>query len=133
MLYKLVSVVLVVLLLHASVTAQQLQSSTQSIAKMQQTLRTAQEKDKTVKVTLNRKIENRNKLKGRVSEISDTGFTLIEQQTEKSMVLDYADVRHVSGMGMSRAAKVAIGIGIGIVAFMGVGIAVCYARGPCRD
>lgn len=133
MLYRLLSVVLVVALVHGSVTAQESQSTAQPVSKMQQILRKAQEKDKPVKVTLNRRIENRNKLTGRVSEISDTGFTLTEEQTGRPMVLSYEDVRQVSGKGMSKGAKVAIGIGIAVVAFIGVGIAVCYARGPCRD
>ncbi len=58
MLYKVLSVVLVVFLVHGTVTAQALQSSDQAVSKMQQILRKAQEKDKPVKVTLNRKIEN---------------------------------------------------------------------------
>ena len=133
MLYKVLSVVLVVVLVHGSITAQKLQSTAQPVSKMQQILRKAQEKDKPVKVTLNRKIENRSKLTGRVSEISDTSFTLIEQQTGRPMVLAYEDVRQVSGKGMSKGAKIAIGIGIGVAAYIGVGVAVCYARGPCRD
>ena len=133
MLYKALSLVLVVVLVHSSVTAQEQQSSTQPVAKMQQILRKAQEKDKAVKVTLNRKIDNRNKLTGTVSEISDTDFTLTDQQTGKTMKLAYEDVRHVTRKGMSKGAKVAIGIAVGAAAFIAVAVAVCYARGPCRD
>ena len=77
MIFKMISIVLVAALLHDSIAAQtQPQSPTQTVTKMQQVLRKAQEKGKAVKVTLNRKIDNRNKLTGKVSEISDTGFTL---------------------------------------------------------
>lgn len=132
MLHKFLSAVLVVVLINGSMVAQELQSSTQAVSKMQQILRKAQEKDKPVTVSLNRKVENRNKLTGKVSEISDTGFTLIEQQTGKPLVLAYEGVRQVSGKGMSTGAKVAIGIGIGVAASIGAGLAVCYSRGQCR-
>lgn len=132
MLYKALVVALVAVLVQGSVTAQQLQSSTQSVSKIQQTLRRAQQKDKAVKVTLNRKIDDRDKVMGTVSEISDAGFTLIERQAGKPITLAYEDIRQVSMEGMSKGAKIALGIGIGVASFIGVGVAVCYARGPCR-
>jgi hypothetical protein len=59
MLYRGISLALVVVLLHGSVAAQaQPQSPTQTVAKMQQVLHKAQGKDKAVKVTLNKKMDN---------------------------------------------------------------------------
>lgn len=113
MLYRAISLALVVVLLHGSVAAQgQPQSPTQTVAKMQQVLHKAQEKDKAVKVTLNKKIDNQSKFTGKVSEISDTGFTLTDQKTGKPMKLAYAYVQQISQKGMSTGAKIAIVVGV---------------------
>ena len=57
MFYKAISLVLVAVLVHGSIAAQdQSQSPQQTVDKMQQILHKAQEKGKAVKVTLNRKI-----------------------------------------------------------------------------
>lgn len=75
MLYRAISLALVVVLLHGSVAAQvQPQSPPQTVAQMQQALHKGQTKDKAVKVTLKRKIDNQRKFSGKVSEISNTGF-----------------------------------------------------------
>lgn len=133
MFYRAISLVLVAVLVHGSIAAQdQSQSPPQPVAKMQQVLRKAQEKDKAVKVILNKKIDNQSKLTGKVSEISDTGFTMTDQQTGKPMKLAYEDVRQVNQKGMSKGSKVAIGIAVGAAAFIGVGLLVCYANGFCR-
>jgi len=100
---------------------------------MQQVLRKAQEKDKAVKVILNKKIDNQSALTGKVSEISDTGFTMTDQQTGKPMKLAYEDVRQVNQKGMSKGSKIAIGIAVGAVAFTLVMVVACVAAGPCRD
>jgi hypothetical protein len=134
MFYRAISLVLVAVLVHGSIAAQdQPQSPLQTVAKMQQALHKAQEKDKAVKVILNKKIDNQSKLTGKVSEISDTGFTMTDQQTGKPMKLAYEDVRQVNQKGMSKGSKVAIGIAVGAAAFLAVGVVVCFAAGPCRD
>ncbi len=130
---KMISAVLAAALLHGSIAAQDQPQSPQNMTKMQQVLRKAQEKDKPVKVILNRRIDNQTKFTGKVSEISDTNFTMIDQQTGKPMKLAYEDVRQVSQKGMSKGSKVAIGIAVGAAAMIGVGLVVCYAQGPCRD
>jgi len=131
MFYRAISLVLVAVLLHSSIAAQTSSSPTQSVAKMQQVLRKAQEKDKAVKVILNRKIDNQKKLIGKVSHISDTGFVLTDQKTGTTKQLAYADVQQVNRKGMSKGSKIAIGIAVGAAAFLAVG-AVCYAAGPCK-
>jgi hypothetical protein len=98
---------------------------------MQQVLRKAQEKDKAVKVILNKKIDNQKKIIGKVSDISDTGFVLTDQKTGTTKQLAYEDVRQVNQKGMSKGSKVAMGIAVGAAALITVGL-VCYAAGPCK-
>ena len=109
MFYKAVSVALVAVLLHGSVAAQdQTQSPPQTIAKMQQVLHKAQEKGKAVKVTLNKKIDKQRKFGGKVGEISDTGFTLIDHETGKHTKLAYEDVQQIKQKGVSKVLIVVI-------------------------
>jgi hypothetical protein len=131
MFYRGISLVLVAVLLHSSIAAQTSSSPTQSVAKMQQVLRKAQEKDKAVKVILNKKIDNQKKIIGKVSDISDTGFVLTDEKTGTTKQLAYEDVRQVNQKGMSKGSKVAIGIAVGAAALITVGL-VCYAAGPCK-
>lgn len=134
MFYRAISLVLVAVLVHGSIAAQdQSQSPPQTVAKMQQVLHKAQEKDKAVKVTLKKKIDNQKKFSGKVSDISDTGFTLTDQKTGTTKTVAYADVQQVNPTGMSKGSKVAIGIAVGAAALLTVGVVVCYAAGPCRD
>jgi len=116
MLSRVVSLAFIVVLLHTSIAAQALpQSTAQTLAKMQEVLHKAQDRDKAVKVTLREKIDNQRKFNGRVSEISDTSFTLNDQKTGKTMKFSYADVQQISQKGMSKGAKIAIGVVAGIV------------------
>ena len=133
MLSKMVSVALVSLLLHGSIAAEtQSQSASQPLMKMQQVLHRAQEKDKVVKVTLNKKIDNQAKFMGKVSEISDTNFTLIDSKSGKPTKLAYADVLQVKQKGLSKGAKIAIGIGVGVAVAIAVSVAACYGSGVCK-
>jgi hypothetical protein len=132
MISKIISVILVAALLHGSMAAQD-QSPPQTVAKMQQVLRKAQEKDKAVKVILKKKIDNQTKFTGKVSEVADASFTMADQQTGKPMKVAYEDVRQVNQKGMSKGAKVALGIAIGVGAAIGVGLVACYSQGYCRD
>jgi RimP C-terminal SH3 domain len=114
MLYKAMSLALVAALLHGSLAAQdqKLQPPRQTVAQMQQLLRQAQEKDKAVKVTLNNKIDNQKKFSGTVTDISDTGFTLSDQKTGKTMKFAYSEVKEVNRKGMTRGDKIATGVAI---------------------
>jgi hypothetical protein len=134
MFYRLISLVLVAVLLHGGVAAQdQPQSPRQTLAKMQQVLHSAQQKNKAVRITLSKTIDNKTKLVGKVSEVSDTSFTVTDQKTGNPTKLVYEDVREVKQKGMSKGSRIALGIGIGAAAFIAVGVIVCYASGPCRD
>jgi len=133
MISKTISVLLISVVLHSGIAAQTLSSPTQDVAKMQQVLRRAQERGKSVTVTLTRKIYNKTKLTGKVSEVSDTSFTLANQQTGNATSLTFEDVRQVKQKGMSKGKKVALGVGIGAGIFFAVGIISCFASGLCRD
>ena len=124
MFYRAVSVLLVAVLVHGSIASQDQPLSPQrTVAKMQQVLRKAQEKDKAVEVILNKKIDNQKKVIGKVSDISDTGFVLTDQKTGTTKQLAYADVREVRQKGLSRGAKIALGVVGGVVvAFVVVAI-----------
>jgi ABC-type uncharacterized transport system YnjBCD substrate-binding protein len=128
---KTIASILIAVLLHGSLAAQTpAQSSVQSTAKMQQVLRKAQEKDKAVKVILNKKFDNQNEFSGKVSDISDTGFVLTDQKTRTTKKLAYEDVQQVKQKGMSKGAKILIVSAVVVGAAIGIGVAVaCSAEG----
>jgi Na+-transporting NADH:ubiquinone oxidoreductase subunit NqrC len=110
MISKTIAVVLVCVLLHTSVAAEdQSQSQTQTVDKMQQVLHKAQERNKPVKVTLRKKIDNQRKFTGRVVEISDAEFAIADQKSGKAMTFKYDDVQQVGQTGMSTGTIITIG------------------------
>ncbi len=116
MISKVISVVLAAALLHGSIAAQdQPQSAQQTIAKIQRVLRKAQEKNKAVKVTLNKKIHNQNKFSGKVGDISDTGFIVDDEKTGIATTLAYSDVKEISQKGLSTAVQIVIVAGVVVV------------------
>ncbi len=127
MFYKMIAVVLVAALLQGSVAAQdQSQSPLQTPAQMQQVLHKAQKKDKSVKVILNKKINNQNKLSGRVSGISDTSFVVDDEKSGTATTVEYSDVRKVSQRGLSTSMQIVIVVAVvvGVV----VAVAPLYIR-----
>jgi cytochrome bd-type quinol oxidase subunit 1 len=127
MFYRAISLVLVAVLLHGSIAAQdQTQSPPQTVARMQQVLRKAQQKDKAVKVALKKRIDHQKKFSGKVSDISDTGFVVADQKTGKTQKLAYEDVQEITPKGMPKAAEIAIGVGI----LVGVVAAIFWALYP---
>jgi hypothetical protein len=133
MLYKTVSLALVVLLLHGSIVAQaQPQSPAHTAAQMQRVLRMAQEKNKAVKVTLKKMIDNQTTFSGNVSDISDTGFVLVNQKTQATKTFAYEDVQQVKQKRMSRGAKILIVslVVVGGVIAMGFAVACNVDGGP---
>jgi hypothetical protein len=128
MIHKMIAVVLIAVLLHGSLIAQtQLQTPVQTQADMQSVLRKAQENDKAVKVTLNQEIGNQRKLSGKVSEVSDASFTLIDQKTGRAVKLDYANIRQVKRKGMSK------GLTITLIVIAGVIVGAVVAARPWRS
>ena len=133
MLYKAIALGLAAVFLNASIAAQnQPQSPSQSVANMQQVLNKAREKDKVVKVILNKKIDNQTKFSGKVIEISDSGFVVTNEKTRAAQRLAYEDVRQVKRQGLSKAAKILIvsGVVVGTVVGLGVALACHSDAGP---
>ena len=132
LLYKMIAVALIPMLLQANLLSQTGHQDLQTPAKMQEIARKAQEKDKTVKVTLLTTIDNQRKLSGKVSDISDTGFTLTDQKTLRTMHVAFTDVQEVKQKGMSRTAKILIvsGIVVGVVVGLGFALACSSEGGP---
>ncbi len=93
MLYKAISLALAAVLLHSSIAAQdQPQFPPQTVAKMQQVLHKAQEKDKVVKVILNKKIDEQRKFSGKVLSVvhgflgeEDEAITILERLFEERL------------------------------------------------
>jgi hypothetical protein len=131
MFYRAVSVALVAVLLHGSIAAQdQAQSPPQTVAKMQQVLHKAQEKDKAVKVSLKKTIDNQKEFSGKVSDISDTGFVVTDQKSGATKKFAYEDVQQVNQKGMSKGAKILIVSLVVVGAAIGIGFSVaCSAEG----
>ena len=133
MLYKAIALGLVAVLLKGSLAAQDHpQSPSQTVANLQQVLNQAREKDKAVKVILNKKIDNQTKFCGKVSEISDSDFVVTNEKTGTTKRLSYEDVRQVKHQGLSKAAKILIVSGVVVGTVVGVGVALaCHSdAGP---
>ena len=129
--HKIISLVLVALLLHGSIVAQnQSQAFSQTAAKMQRVLHKALEKNRAVKVTLRKAIDHQETVVGTVGDISDKGFVVIDHKTQITRSFTYEEVQQVKQKGMAKGAKFLI---IGLVAVGGLiamGFAVaCNAEG----
>jgi hypothetical protein len=131
MLYKMIASVLVAVLLHGSLIAQtQPQSPVQTPPTMQQVLRKAQGKNKAVKVTPKKTIDNQKNFSGKVSDISDTGFVVTDQKSGATKKFAYEDVQQVSQKGMSKRTKILIVSLVVVGTAIGLGFAVaCSAEG----
>ena len=70
------------------------------------------------------KMRDGSQKKGRITQTSENGFTVIDDKTGSRAEIAYADVSNVEGRGMSKTKKTLIGVGIGAVAFMAL---VAYA------
>lgn len=113
MISKIICIAVMIALVDSSVIAQEYnQPASQKTAQMQQVLRTAQAKDKTVIVTLKKKIGKVRRFCGRVSQVSDVGFVLTDQGSGATTDFSYADVREVRRKGLPKSADIAIGVGI---------------------
>lgn len=119
MISKIISAVLVAALLSGSIAAQeQALVPPQTVAKIQHVLRKAQEKNKSVKVRLNKNVNNQNKLSGRVSGISDTGFVIDDEKSGRATTVAYSDVQEISQKGLTTATQIVIvaAVVVGVVA-----------------
>ena len=70
------------------------------------------------------KLRNGSEVRGRITQTSDNGFTVVEDKSGSRTDIAYADVSNVEGRGMSKTKKTLIGVGIGAGVFIA---AVAYA------
>ena len=63
------------------------------------------------------KLMNGAEVKGYVSKIEETSFTVTDKKTGQTTAVLYADVQKIQGPGLSNGNKILIGIGAGVVAF----------------
>jgi len=70
------------------------------------------------------KLRSGSEVKGRITQSSENGFTVIEDKSGHSTQIAYADVSNVEGRGMSKTKKTLIGVGIGAGIFIAL---VAYA------
>jgi hypothetical protein len=108
MMFKTVATVLVCVVAHSNLIAET-QSQAQTVAKVQQVLHKAHEKNKAVKVSLLKKKGGPHKFTGRVVTISDTDFAISDQKSGQTMSIRYEDVQQVSQAGMSTGTIITIG------------------------
>ena len=70
------------------------------------------------------RLRSGSQVKGRITQTSDNGFTVIEDKSGSRTEIAYADVSNVEGRGMSKTKKTLIGVGIGVGVFIAL---VAYA------
>ena len=63
------------------------------------------------------KLRDKTKLKGYISQISQNGFVIVEDNTNTPVEVSYSQTKQVKGNNLSTGAKIAIGIGIGVALF----------------
>ena len=63
------------------------------------------------------KLRSGSEVKGRITQSSPDGFTLVEDKSGSTTQIAYADVSNVEGRGMSKTKKTLIGVGIGFAIF----------------
>lgn len=56
------------------------------------------------------------KIKGKITQADDSGFTFVESETNRSSVIAYSDTRKVKGTGWPTSAKIGIGVGVAAAA-----------------
>jgi len=70
------------------------------------------------------KLRSGSEVKGRITQSSENGFTVVEEKSGSSTQIAYADVSNVEGRGMSKTKKTLIGVSIGAGIFIAL---VAYA------
>jgi sRNA-binding regulator protein Hfq len=74
------------------------------------------------------KLANGTEVKGCVSKIEETSFTVTDKKTGQTTIVAYADVQKVQGPGLSKGGKIAlVAIGVGVVVLVAIGVAVGHA------
>jgi hypothetical protein len=64
------------------------------------------------------KLVNGSEVKGYISKIEETSFTVTDKKTGQATTVPYADVHKIRGPGLSKGDKILIGVGVGVVVFV---------------
>ncbi len=63
------------------------------------------------------KLANGAEVKGYISKIEETSFTVTDKKTGQTTTVPYADVQKIRGPGLSKGDKILIGVGVGVAVF----------------
>ena len=63
------------------------------------------------------KLANGTEVKGYISKIEETSFTVTDKKTGQTTAVLYADVQKIQGPGLSKGDKILIGVGVGVAVF----------------
>jgi hypothetical protein len=64
------------------------------------------------------KLVNGSEVKGYISKIEETSFTVTDQRTGKTTTVPFGDVQKIQGLGLSKGDKILIGVGVGVAVFV---------------
>jgi hypothetical protein len=64
------------------------------------------------------KLVNGAEVKGYVSKIEETSFTVTDKKTGQTTAVLYAEVQKIQGPGLSKGDKILIGVGVAVVVFV---------------
>jgi hypothetical protein len=60
------------------------------------------------------KLVNGSEVKGYISKIEETSFTVTDKKTGQTTTVPYGDVQKIRGPGLSKSDKILIGVGVGV-------------------
>ncbi len=63
------------------------------------------------------KLANGAEVKGYISKIEETSFTVTDKKTGQNTAVPYGDVQKIQGPGLSKGDKILIGVGVGVAVF----------------
>jgi hypothetical protein len=73
-------------------------------------------------------LANGTEVKGYISKIEESSFTVTDKKTDQTTTVPYADVQRIGGPGLSRGGKIAlVAVGVGVVVLVAIGVAVGHA------
>jgi hypothetical protein len=68
------------------------------------------------------KLRSGSKIKGRITQAGENGFTITEDKTGKQSDVSYSEVAQVRGRGMSTGTKIALIVGVAAVVVIVAGV-----------
>lgn len=74
------------------------------------------------------RLVNGAEVKGYVSKIEESSFTVTDKKTGQTTTVPYSDVRKIQGPATSKGAKIAlVAVGVAVVVLVAIGVAVGHA------